>query len=332
MNSLVSDDSTTPTNLSFAIIYNEYNYQAYLMRIKSSLFGWEETGLDVYRKCHYELNGNASSDPDLLNFQHQIYNIKHRYMIKVDNKENILAAICVWDDKYLANDPRTSELTSSESLPISSNELVLPISKDAKIILPFKTKILSSLHGANILNSTFRFNARRKICIARNPLEFSSKTRQTRKRELKKFMEMGGEILDVENFDAKTTMYIFDDLFYKRRGKHAINLSLNIELIKSFPEKFVGKILFMHGKPCAMQLITKSECKGAIFFDYINIGLDTALKNLSLGTVLTWVNLNHASEMCVKTNKAMRFSFGRPTFDYKARWCDSYELGRSLVI
>lgn len=252
-------------------------------------------------------------------------------MVRADPKGNILAAACVWNDKYLANDCATFDLTKSKSLPISKDEIILPMNKNVKLVIPFRSKIISSLHSNNIINSSYKFNANRNICIAKNTSEFTSKTRQTRQREVKKFLANGGEIKPISCFTASDAMDIYDKLFCIRRGVHTKDLVYNKALLQDYPDKFFGHVLTHNGEPCAMQIIVKAETQYFICFDYINIGYDTNFSSLCLGTVLTWINLLAAQDLCDKKQKQMRFSFGKPTFTYKTRWCHQEPLGRIIT-
>ncbi|HHK5634261.1 TPA: Mig-14 family protein, partial [Serratia marcescens] len=50
------------------------------------------------------------------------------------------------------------------------------------------------------------------------------------------------------------------------------------------------------------------------------------------GTIVTWLNVRTAYELCEREGKEMRYSFGKPTEAYKDRWCERAPLGRTLSI
>jgi hypothetical protein len=293
---------------------------------------WEECSIQNYRHYYHLYGGDVSSHPDILDFQHNHLGINHKYLVKVDSQGNPGAAICVWNDKFLANDSSTSSLTTAAPLPISTNELIVPIKDNFKTIIPFKSKIISSLKKSSVSNSTFRYNAKRKICIAKTIPEFSTKTRQTRNRELRKFLADGGRIEAINSYSPDDIVDMYSELFKKRRGVVSKNDGLLKNMIETLPGNFFGSVLFLKNEACALQLITKAESQSLIYYDYINIGFDMSIKNHCLGTIITWVNVNEAYEECLEKNKRMRFSFGKPTFDYKARWCNQESLGRVLTI
>ena len=79
-----------------------------------------------------------------------------------------------------------------------------------------------------------------------------------------------------------------------------------------------------------MQWITKTEDRNRIYLDYVNAGMRMDIKNHSIGTLCAWVNIKEAFNLGDKINKEVRFSFGRPTADYKERWCLKEPLFRVL--
>ncbi len=104
----------------------------------------------------------------------------------------------------------------------------------------------------------------------------------------------------------------------------------NIKFIQKFCSMVFGSILFYQGKPAAFQRIMKSDNPKWSTFDCINIGLNTELAKLSVGTIMMWLNTQNAWSKCNEENKAMRFSFGKPTYEYKDRWCIRESVGRLL--
>jgi hypothetical protein len=76
----------------------------------------------------------------------------------------------------------------------------------------------------------------------------------------------------------------------------------------------------------------KAESPEWINFDYINGGYDTTYDSFCPGTIVTWVNVHTAYLLCESLGKKMRYSFGRPTADYKNRWCKTEPVGRILAL
>ncbi|PQQ22487.1 GNAT family N-acetyltransferase [Photorhabdus hindustanensis] len=301
-----------------------------ILNIKTHFSGWSEAGVSEYRYCYKKFGGNFSTHPDVLDYLHSHAECRERFFVRTNGNGELTGALCVWHNKYLANDYFTSEITKHLNLPVPKDELILPLSTEKKSLLPFKGKIISEINASSIMNVTYKLNARRQICLAKNPEMMSSSTKNSRKREVRRFLEQGGEIIDQREYSASELVDIYFELFKMRRGVYPGQREENIKFIQKFRSMVFGSILFYQGKPAAFQLIMKSDNPKWSTFDYINIGLNTELAKLSVGTIIMWLNTQNAWKKCNEENKAMRFSFGKPTYKYKDRWCIRESVGRLL--
>ncbi|RPH26732.1 Mig-14 family protein [Buttiauxella warmboldiae] len=289
-------------------------------------WGWDEASFNDYKNCYFQYGGNFSSHPDVLSYIHSNADCTEKYFVH-RTAGAVDGAVCVWNKNKLANDISSDLVTSHLSIPVSKDELILPLTKERNIIVPFKSKIVSPINK-NIINRSELFNSRRAICLAK-PLEsFSNKTVKNRKRELSKFLNDGGEIKDQSEFSADEMFDIYNSLFEMRRGKQHHDKRNALEFIKTFRSNFFGKILFLNNAPCAFMMITNCDSKNIISLDFINIGINKEIKKHSLGSILMWVNINEAYKSIASEDKKIRFSFGRPTADYKKMWCFQEKLGR----
>ena len=59
----------------------------------------------------------------------------------------------------------------------------------------------------------------------------------------------------------------------------------------------------------------------------MNGGYDREHNGFCPGTIVTWLNVRAAYELCEREGKEMRYSFGKPTEAYKDRWCDARRWG-----
>ncbi|WP_058910094.1 GNAT family N-acetyltransferase [Entomohabitans teleogrylli] len=293
--------------------------------------GLEEITPAIYQTCWERYGGNLSTHPGVLAWQEQELRIHTRYFGRTDAQGNVTAAISVWDNRHIAGDSKTAHLTRDCKFPISRDELILPVRNGTRLVLPWKCRILSDLHREHLLNGTWRINAGRAICLARDINAFNRKFRKNRERELRTFLEQGGEIRDVGTFSPSELTDIYAELFYRRWGVPLAGLEEHKAYLSTFSRHLWGQVLFMKGEPCAYHLVMRAESPQWINYDYICTGLDLTLKHLSPGTVLTWVNINRATQECQQSGKAMRYSFGKPTADYKKMWCQQYALGRVLM-
>ena len=291
------------------------------------LLGWKESSFEDYQQAYATYGGNLLSDPRILKFIHSRFDLKPRFLIQRDRYDKIVAGVCIWDNLYIAGDQRVVNKHGINRFPLNFDEIVLPISPDTRAVLPFRTKFLSDINHHSVRNSSHLLNAHREISIVR---AVSAKTRSSRNRELRKFMDIGGSIHHVSEFSAEDLMQIYATLFFQRRGKQ-IELEYTRELLREIPDLPFGYVLSFEGEPCAMQWLMKSEDHQRVYLDYINAGMNTALSHLSIGTLAAWVNIRAAFEYGEKQAKQVRFSFGRPTADYKDRWCDRNPLYRVIA-
>ncbi|WP_127960146.1 GNAT family N-acetyltransferase [Serratia microhaemolytica] len=293
----------------------------------AKFLGWEQASADEYRYCYQQYGGNFSTHPNVLEYFHRHIDCQERYYVH-QRAGQLNGAVCVWQHRYLANDTLSGKLTEHLALPVAKDELILPINREKRLFVPWKSKIVSPINH-NIINRSERLNARRSIMLARPLTSFSKKTIRTYNQRLNRFLSEGGEIRDQAEFSAEKLVDIYDMLFEKRRNRRIDNKVQNLDFIQQFRDHLFGKVLFFKGEPCAFQLITKNLSGDIVALDYINIGLDLALEKLSIGSVSMWVNLQHAYASFADIGQ-LRFSFGRPTADYKQRWCYQQKLGRLL--
>ncbi|TQI79581.1 Mig-14 protein [Serratia fonticola] len=305
-----------------------------IRKLTTSAFGWRQGTAAEYEQCHRLYGGSFITHPEVLTFLHQRLDCQPRYYIKRDNHDLLVGAFCSWQNSNFACDGKTAKRLKVDCYQLNKDEMILPMHPEFKSVLPFKTKILSSLNENNVFNATFKLNSGRSICLAKGCGKggFSSSTKNSRNRELKKFLNAGGEVFDQASFTPEELTTIYFDLFEKRRGKRPKNFSETVDMLTSLRSFFFGHVLFLAGKPCAFHMIAKAESHEWINFDYINGGYDQSHDTFCPGTIVTWLNVKSAYELCEEAGKAMRYSFGKPTAAYKDRWCYRAPLGRVLAV
>ncbi|MFW0766668.1 hypothetical protein ACN0IV_12595 [Trabulsiella odontotermitis] len=296
------------------------------MYFLSRRFGWQEASFEDYVQAWYLFGGSTLADPRVLHFFHTRHRLNEAFFVQRNRMGKLTGGVCVWEGKYIAGDQRPVKAHQLSRYPLNFDELVLPVSPEIRTLLPFRTKFLSGLNHASFMNCSHWLNAGREISIVR---PVSQKTRQSRNRELKRFLSSGGEVRCVTDYSHDELISIYAHLYFLRRNKQ-ITTEPVAELLHEIPDLMFGKILIFNGKPCAMQWLTKSEDNQRVYLDYINAGMDLSLSSLSVGTLAAWVNIQAAQDYCRTAGKQMRFSFGRPTADYKARWCDREPLYRLI--
>ncbi|WP_261135938.1 antimicrobial resistance protein Mig-14 [Serratia quinivorans] len=305
-----------------------------IRKLTSFASGWKPATANEYQLCHQLYGGSFMTHPDVLQFFQARLDCQPAYYIKRADNDRLLGAFCSWSGKNFALTGKTSKRLGVDRYSFNRDELILPLSPDLKIALPFKTKMLSSLNDKNTRNATFKLNSQRAICLAKGCGKggFSSSTKSSRRRELNRFLNAGGEIVDQANFSPEQLATIYFELYEKRWGETPGYYQEMVDMLGSLRAMFFGHVLFLDGKPCAFQLITKAESPDWICFDYVNGGYDQLHDNFCPGTIVTWLNVKAAYDLCVSKDKVMRYSFGKPTAGYKDRWCYRSPLGRVLSL
>jgi hypothetical protein len=287
--------------------------------------GWEECDLSLYSLIHNEFGGNTVTNPAILRFISDNYNVNQRYFVH-HNSEGILdAAVCTWEERVAGE--RAFAKAYGIDIPIAFDEILLPVKESArKIIMPFNSKLLSVKNSASFINCYSKINSHREICIVKS---IKGKTKQTLNRKTNLFLKNGGQIHPVKNIGNDNFYDIFTDLFYKRRSKKVEQNKTRV-FLNEFNDILFGCYLSYDGKPCAAQLITRTEDFSTVYLDYINSGMDMSYDKFSIGSVCMWENIKMAYEYSQSINKTLRFSFGPPTHKYKDRFCTRNQLSRVI--
>ncbi|HEJ9094858.1 TPA: GNAT family N-acetyltransferase [Serratia odorifera] len=303
-----------------------------IRKIISFASGWRVGTAEEYRTCYRLYGGSFVTHPDVLNFMQRQLNLRHNYYIKKGENNALLGGMCTNGTKEIALIGRTSQQSGIDLFPFNKDEIILPISRCVKTVIPYRSKILSRINGRCTLNATFSLNSHREICLAKTCGKggYSASTKNSRNRELKKFLSSGGEVVDQALLTPTQIVDIYFELYAKRWGERPANERQMMDMITSLRDMIFGYVLFYNGQPCAFQLITRADSPEWICFDYVNGGYDRQYNGFCPGTIVTWLNVRAAYELCQRQDKEMRYSFGKPTEAYKDRWCQRSPLGRTL--
>lgn len=287
----------------------------------STLAGWQECSLAEYSHAYKQYGGSNCTHPALLDFLQSTTPEHYRFFSKVKKGETT-AAIFI-------NSAGEFCLPGKYNQLVSEDEIIFPAKPSAKIILPYASKTLSPLHQHHLINRLHPCFNKRQVCLIRTDL--SAKTKKNRRNELNRFIKQGGEIVPVAEYSTQEICDIYNTLFEKRwrRPIETENLVLLEQFLRKHPEMIFGNVLTINGAPCAYDLIVKSESPAWIYFDIPNGGFDMLYSDLSVGSILMWINTQQALSLCESKGKTMRFSLGKPSMDYKKRWCDVHRLLRT---
>ena len=134
------------------------------------------------------------------------------------------------------------------------------------------------------------------MAVSKDLSAFSSKTRATRKKEIRKFMADGGTFENVST--AGPDFYLKPTSGYMPAGGgmrwRTIRLSAHFFIIAIIT--FRGNCV-LDGKAVGIQLLLSTPSKRGTFIDFLNIGYDMNLRKYSIGTMLMWRNLCLTAEL-----------------------------------
>ncbi|CDH32573.1 GNAT family N-acetyltransferase [Xenorhabdus bovienii] len=293
-----------------------------MAKIKPFLLGWKRCNFERYKEAYTLLGGSVSTHPNIVSFLNEKLDNELFFYIKEHGSSIVGAYFTCVNNKLAAG--------LQKKYPFLYDEIIFPISKDVKIIFPEKSKRLSLLHKGNIVNASYTLFNKRKICLIKD--SFSYKTRRNRSNEINKFKRAGGEIRPSSEFSAEELVNIYVDLYQKRWDyNHSAEQRKHLlEMYTELREHIFGYVLLINGNPCAYDFVLRADSPKWISFDAINGGYDPEYADLSVGSILMWVNIQEAKAQCQEADKTMRYSLGNPTFEYKSRWCVTLPLGKVL--
>lgn len=298
-----------------------------MLHLLTNCLGWKTCNLENYQQAWQQFGGSVLTNPQILQFLNERFKPDVSFWHCHDRQGKLTGAICIWDKKIIAGDKRYLSQLPGRHYPLNADEIALPLAPDWRGILPWQTRFLSSLNQPNVRNTSYRFNARREICIAH---KLKRKTRLSRQNELKRFIQAGGSIHPISELSHKEIIHIFTRLMYLRRNIQLDPQPLQ-DLLTSVPDLLFGHMLAFNGEPCAMQWIVKSEDPHHIWLDFVNNAMSLAHPELYIGSVLTWINTSSAFDYAQQHGKILRYSFGQPTAKYKDLWCDRLPLYRVIA-
>lgn len=280
--------------------------------------GWSLSDAATYQQVWQQHGGSVATHPEVVARLSELAGIAVRYLTWEQGGE-LKGAIATWG-RGLALDKGELKRRGKKGLfDLGNAELILPLADDARVALRHSARYLSALNDGKI--TTLKPQAE-SLAMAREPEDLSKKFRYNQRRELRLLEEAGGTVHPVSEFDSMTLARIYCDLFQRRWGFAATGAERMAEVVELLRDWLIGSVLFLDGKPIAIQLIYRVEAPQWVSVEYVNGGVDPETKTFSPGSVLSFINTQSAWESARALNKPLRFSFGRADREYKDRWCN----------
>ncbi|MGR9073552.1 MAG: GNAT family N-acetyltransferase [Gammaproteobacteria bacterium] len=281
---------------------------------------WVEVDAKVYQEAYRTYGGSIATHPVFLEALSGVVGISTVFLAKYENGK-LLGAIPVWG-AYLAGSKTVLKKAGVRgAVDLGNSEVILPLSKCHEFDIGYIGEYLSSVHKSNITNLKPMKGI--SLCMAKRSSlgGFSSKFLYNRRRELRNFMDGGGEVRSVEEVSNREFVRIYGVLFRKRFGKSPKGIDHLESFLHAAGPYLHGSVLFFSDKPIALQLVYRIESVHHVSVEFVNGGYDPEYGRFSPGSVLTFINTRAADEKSAQIGKPLRYSFGISDADYKMRWC-----------
>jgi hypothetical protein len=278
---------------------------------------WTVVDAATYDQAWQRFGGSVATHPRVIEQLAELAEIPVRYLA-LERGGEVRAAIATWG-RDLALSKNVLRRRGKKGLfDLGNAELILPAAQDAHAPLRHRGRYLSELNVE-------RFDGLKpqpeRLALARAPEDLSKKFRYNQRRELRLLEEAGGVVRPVASFTSVELAAIYCDLFQRRWGFAATGAERMAEVLERLRELLIGSVILLDDAPIAVQLIYRVEAPQWVSVEYINGGVDPLKRELSPGSVLSFLNTQGAWEHARACGKPLRFSFGRADREYKERWC-----------
>jgi len=285
---------------------------------------WQQIDKQTYQQAYEQYGGSVITHPEIITKISAIIDIPLTYQATyTENK--LIAAIPTWG-KYIAGHKQALKKTGKKSLIDYGNaEIILPIAPEHKITLPITADNISEINHPQINN--LKPSKQKQIALAKNPqTQLNKKFRYNRKREWQQLQQKGATSQNIQTVTPEEISNTYLNLFHQRWGFQAASAQNMQKTITALHPWLHGQIITIKDKPIAIQIIYAIETKHWHSLEYVNGGYDPAWQQHSPGSILTYLNLTQAQEKATKTQKKLRYSFGKADDPYKLRWCTLHNI------
>ncbi|SUI01501.1 antimicrobial resistance protein Mig-14 [Salmonella enterica subsp. indica] len=266
-----------------------------IQEVKRILTRWQPSSFTLYREAFTQYGGSLNMHPDIVDYFMRHHNWHFKFFhYKEDD--------AIKGAYFICNNQNIGILTR-RTFPLSSDEILIPMAPDLRCFLPDRTNRLSVLHQPQIRNAVWKITRKKQNCLVKET--FSSRFEKTRRNEYQRFLKKGGSVKSVDDCSPDELTHIFIELFQSRFGNTlscypADNLT---DFFSQLHHLLFGHILYMEGIPCAFDIVLKSESQMNVYFDVSNGAIKNEFRPLSPGSILMWLNINHARHYCQERKK-----------------------------
>jgi hypothetical protein len=284
--------------------------------------GWIVIDAATYADVWHRFGGSVSTHPQVVERLAGLAGIAVRYLGWFSGNE-LQAAIPTWG-RYLALSKEVLKQQGKKGLfDLGNAEVIFPVAPGAQIFLHHRARYISPLHLGHV--TTLRPQTE-GLAMAREPEAYSKKFRYNQRREQRLLEEAGGVIRPMLSMSADEQALVYAELFQQRWGFEATGKANLPEVFGLMRDFMTGSLIYLNGRPIAIQVLYRVEAPQWVSLEYINGGVDPQSRDFSPGSVLSFINIQAAWADARSRGKSLRYSFGRADREYKNRWCDQLEV------
>ncbi len=295
-----------------------------ISRIRS--FNTDPISRESYAQYYDMWGGSFIIHPDVLQFFQEAFDVEACYR-GYFKQGRCVGAVATWG-QFLAGDRSALDAYKlADQVDFGYPVIHLPIAPKHKCLVLYKARFLLGLQQRQVAGALF--TRLKQMSILRpipEGLPMGKKELQIKER---RFARLGGTLRDVQEFSSDEIVAMYAELFRIRWGRkpHAIDsMKRTVDSLKRF---LFGKILWIEGRPIAIQINFRADTSCTICVDYINGGVDKSYNNISPGSLLSYINGRDACEDGRRSGKLLVYSYGKANTDYKDQWCDRVSRGFS---
>ena len=281
---------------------------------------WTDLAASDYEAAFARFGGSFPVHPRVVRLASELAERTPRYA-GVERGGELIAAVPVWGSHVAATDTAFRFYRHERLLDCGDPEVVLPIAADARISLPFGVNLVSSLHATNVAG--LKHEARGGLALAKGAdlgeQRLAARHKQNLRRMQRKLDAIGATYRPIGSLSPTEAADTFAALYEKRWRAPSPYLA-NLHRVAELHDMLAGDVLYVDGRPAAIEQIYMHEAGGRLFVNGVQAGWDEAYRDHSVGSQLLFHNLQKFETLAAGRGLEMRYSHGWDDIEYKSQW------------
>jgi CelD/BcsL family acetyltransferase involved in cellulose biosynthesis len=279
---------------------------------------------EEYARCYHAWGGSFIVHPEVLQFLEDTYGVKTDYR-GYFQQGKCTGAVGAWG-LYLAGDHsalRAYKLT--EQVDFGYPVLYLPIAPGHRSTVLYRASFLLNLQRRQIAGAVFT-RIKRMAILKHIPDELPTGKKEFQIKE-RRFERLGGMVRDIQEFGNAEIVAMYEELFFLRWNRKPHGIGMMTDTLHFLRKFLFGKVLWLRGRPVAIQINYRAETSRTICVDYVNGGVDKTFNGISPGSLLSYINGREACAEAQSRGKRLIYSYGKANTAYKNQWCSRIARG-----